>query len=58
MKRIKVTIRTNKVGSECSDIMEFEDDDWNSMTDPEREEVCKDAAFNMMEWNFEEMEAK
>lgn len=54
MKRIKITIRTNKVGSLCEDILEFEDEEWEGMSEKEREEVCRSAAFDMMEWNYRE----
>lgn len=55
MIRVKITIRTNKVGSESKTEMEFDAADWNSMTNSEREEVCREAAFEMIEWNFEEV---
>lgn len=53
--KIKVWIRTNKVGSKCEDTIEFDKEDWESMSDDEKEEVCRDTAFNMGDWGFEEI---
>lgn len=50
MRTIKIYIKTSKVGSQCDDTMEVEDD----ATDDEIEEMAKDAAFNMMEWGWSE----
>lgn len=49
MKTIKVHVSTNRVGSECSDEFEVEDD----TTEKEIEEMAKDAMFNMIEWNYD-----
>jgi hypothetical protein len=48
MKKYRVYIQTNKVGSECSDIFEMEDD----ATEAEIENEAKEIAFNMIEWGF------
>jgi hypothetical protein len=49
---VYVSIRTNNVGSECETEFEIDEQEWNSMTSDEREEMCKGYAFDMMEWNF------
>lgn len=51
MARYKVWIHTNKVGSECTDEIEIEDD----ATEKEVEEAAKDAAFNHLDWGFEKL---
>jgi hypothetical protein len=53
--KIMVSISTQKVGSECVDEIEFDRDAWESMTDDEKEEACREAAFNMIEWNWTEI---
>lgn len=53
--KIRVRISTNKVGSECIDELEFAREDWDAMSDDEKEAACREAAFNFMEWNWEEI---
>lgn len=50
--KVTVFIRTNNVGSMCEDVIEFDRDEWESMTEEEREEVCRNTAFNMGEWGW------
>lgn len=49
MKRVTVRVSTNRVGSECKDSFEVEDD----ATEEEIEEMAKDAMFSMIEWNWD-----
>lgn len=51
---VKVSISTQKVGSECVDELEFDREDWEAMTDEQKDEVCQEAAFGMMEWYWSE----
>jgi hypothetical protein len=53
--KVRVYISTNKVGSECSDVVEFEREDWNSMSDQDKEDALQDTAFSYMEWGWEEL---
>jgi len=50
--KITVSVRTNKVGSNSEREFEVEDEDWNSATEEEREEWCRDVMFDMIEWNY------
>jgi hypothetical protein len=50
--KITVYVETNKVGSRCEDEIEFDCDEWESMTEAEQDEACRDAAFNMLEWGW------
>jgi len=50
--RISVSIRTNKVGSECVD--EFDID--ANTPEHEIEECAREAAFQMIEWDYEAVE--
>ena len=52
--KVRVYISTNKVGSECSDIVEFEREDWEAMSDQDKEDALQDMAFSYMEWGWEE----
>ncbi len=53
MAKIKVTVQTNKVGSKCEEIID--EPDWDEMTDDERENVCMDVMFEMIDWNYSEV---
>jgi len=55
MKKFEVFIQTNKVGSRCADIVEFEDEEWEDMSESEREETMKEIAFNYLDWGFKEL---
>lgn len=48
MKKYVGFIETNKVGSKCE--FDFEADE--SSTDEEIEELARDAAFNLINWNY------
>ena len=51
MRNFTGTIRTNKIGSECEFEFKVEDD-----TTPENiEELAREQAFQLIEWNFEEV---
>lgn len=52
MITIQIYIGTRKVGSECKDSFEIEREIWEEMSESEQEELCKEAAFGMMEWGF------
>nr|DAI87269.1 MAG TPA: hypothetical protein [Caudoviricetes sp.] len=56
MLQVRVWIHTDKVGSECSDVIEFEREAWDKMSPDQREQECRDAAFSMMDWNYEVQE--
>lgn len=48
MKKIKGSIRTDKVGSSCEFEFEMEDE----ATPEEIEEAARDAAFDMIDWGY------
>ena len=53
--KIRVWISTNKIGSECSDVVEFGREEWEAMSDSDKEDLLRDTAFNYMEWGWEEL---
>lgn len=56
MLTIRVSVRTDKVGSECTDEIEIERSEWAAMTDEQRDEMCRDVVWNMAEWSYEEID--
>lgn len=53
--KIRVSISTNNVGSECVDEVEFDRAVWESMSDEEKDEECREIAFNNIEWHWTEL---
>lgn len=51
--KIKVSVSTNKVKSLCESFVSIEAEDWNEMSEDEREEFCRDEMFQMIDWNYE-----
>ncbi|WP_157895528.1 hypothetical protein [Rhizobium sp. LCM 4573] len=52
--RIKVWVRTDRVGSECSEVVEFDKKEWDSASDDEKESALRDTVWNMAEWGWDE----
>lgn len=55
MVRVRVWMRTNKVGSKCDDVAEFTREEWAQMDDDDKENALRDVAFNMGDWGWEEI---
>lgn len=51
---ITVSVSTNRVGSRTEREITFDRLEWESMTEKERDEVCLDTMFEMIEWNYVE----
>lgn len=56
--KIKFTLSTNKVGSECSTTLDVDDDDWNEMGEQDQHEYAlemflDDALLRLGEWGWE-----
>jgi hypothetical protein len=56
MIKIKVSISTNRVGSECVDYLELLREEWDAMSEEEQEDIRRDVAFNVIDWHWEEVE--
>jgi len=52
--KIKIWASTGYVGCVSSQTIEIPDEEWNEMTEDEREEYCLDIASNLFEWGFYE----
>lgn len=60
MPKIKVSLSTNKIGSHCETIVDFDDEEWAEMDQNDREdyvrEVFWDNTFSMLgDWDWEEV---
>lgn len=53
MVKVRVFVQTNRVGSKCEEVIEFDREDWESMSESERTECCMDVMWNMAEWGFQ-----
>lgn len=51
---IKVTVSIGLAGCKQSQTIDYDDDDWKGMTDKDRDEVMREIAFEMVEWNYRE----
>jgi hypothetical protein len=54
--KIRYWIRTDNVGSQCSNVEEIDREIWEGMTDQQKENWMQEAAFNHMEWGWLELE--
>ena len=54
--KVQVWNSTNKVGSECKDTIEIDREEWEAMTDDEKDDACQDAAFNYLDWGWKVIE--
>lgn len=53
--KIRVWVRTNRVGSKCERVVDIDDAEWAEMSEQEREDYAKQIMGDMMEWNYEEL---
>ena len=51
---IKFWIQTDRQGSLCEDSFQIDDEEWGNLSEEEKEEMCRDAAFNYLEWGWSE----
>ncbi|ARM86176.1 DUF7167 family protein [Marinobacter salarius] len=52
--KVSYYVETDKIGSRCDGIVEFDQNHWNSMTAEEKETEMKEEAFNYVDWGFSE----
>lgn len=52
--RVVGKVRTNRVGSECEFEAEFERDEWEGMSEDEREEAMREAMWDsgQVDWDY------
>lgn len=51
--KILVRVRTDKVGSDCKAEIEVDAEEWEDMNAQERDELCRNTVFEMIEWGYE-----
>lgn len=50
--KIKVSVGTRKVGSRTDTEIEIDAEDWEDMSEEEREQFCMEAMFEMIDWDW------
>ena len=50
---IIVSVRTDMVGSKAETTISFDREEWEGMSEEEREAACRDEMFNLIEWDYE-----
>lgn len=53
--KVSYSIQTSKIGSECKGVVEFSREEWDSMTDDQKEAVMLEHVFEYIEWNWKEV---
>ena len=48
--KVKYSISTDNIGSECEDVIEFERGYWNSLSEEQKESEMRELAFNHLSW--------
>jgi predicted DNA binding CopG/RHH family protein len=57
MVKITYFIATDKAGSRCSGVEEFDRDEWEAMTDAEQEAAMREVAFEHLDWSYKEADS-
>ena len=50
---IIVSVRTDIVGSKVETTVSFDREEWEGMSEEERDSACRDEIFNLIEWDYE-----
>ena len=49
---ILISVRTQMQGSQVETELSLDRKNWNAMTSNEKEDECRDAMFDLIEWNW------
>jgi hypothetical protein len=52
--KIKMWVTTDRVGSKSTRTLEFDREDWDVMSDLEKEEAVHDELWRVISWGWEE----
>lgn len=55
--KVEITVKTNKIGSKASRTIDFDKEVWEEMTHDDKEEVCRETMQEMIEWDWNEINA-
>lgn len=50
---VVVYVRTDMVGSKVETTISFDRDEWESMSNKERDDACRDEMFKLISWGYE-----
>jgi hypothetical protein len=53
--KVRVYVGTGVVGSERSRVISFAREDWESMSEKDREEACIETMYELICWGHEEL---
>lgn len=51
--KIKVSASTNKIGSQVHSVVEIDAEEWEGMSEDEKEEFCQEEMFSLINWDWE-----
>jgi hypothetical protein len=54
--KINFGVMTNKVGSECEEIVEIDTDEWDAMSGEDKDNYVIDLVFNEVDWWYKEID--
>lgn len=54
--KVKVAVSVGLVGCKRETIAEFDREDWESWDEAMREDACRDEMWEMVEWDWKEVE--
>jgi hypothetical protein len=49
---VTVTVSTNRVGSQCKEIVQVDREDWEGMSNRDRDEFTREIMFGMIDWGW------
>ena len=55
---VQYSVATQKRGSEVQGTLQYDRDEWNSLTPEEKEEEVRQQAFNKVNWSFAEIPSR
>lgn len=50
---IKVWVETNRIGSRNETSFTMPKDEWEEMGEKQRDEICLEALWDLIDWNYE-----
>lgn len=54
--KIEVWVGTSIVGSKCSRTIEVDIEDWEEMSEEERDQFCQETMWELIDWDYNVVE--
>lgn len=54
--KIRYFVETNKVGSRVERFVEFDKEDWDEMSESEKDEMMQEYMFELISWDYKVIE--